>query len=343
MGMSAMAMGGMGGGGEMGAPAEERRYVDEGDQLGYKTRAFLLDVLVRDDQLPNLLASLTNSDFPVEIVRVEISSRSSSGGRNMTGMPGGGAGGMEMGMPGEMMMGGMGAEVADFGGGADLYGGPGGMESDLGGGAGYADSELSIYGGGADAAMGMPGAMMGVNPAMNRGKEAMQAAMIDPLLVHVKIGGLMTLYQSAQEADAEAATAEIDQAAAPTPTPAGEGVDPNAPAVDPADPNMTDASGEPGAPAAAADGTATTTDPATPSETATGAEPTADTAADPADPNAPPGDAPKADAPSEGTPTPDPAAEGTPSTEDAPTEPGTATPSEDSPASETPAAEPGQN
>ncbi len=56
-------------------PAAEVRYVDGADKdIGYKTRAFLLDVVIRDERLPDLLAKLTNSDFPVEIVRVEITS-----------------------------------------------------------------------------------------------------------------------------------------------------------------------------------------------------------------------------------------------------------------------------
>ena len=62
------------------AAAPEVRYVDGGDKdIGYKTRAFLLDVVIRDERLPDLLARLTNSDFPVEIVRVEIVSHSASG------------------------------------------------------------------------------------------------------------------------------------------------------------------------------------------------------------------------------------------------------------------------
>jgi hypothetical protein len=57
---------GMGGG--KAAAKKEVRYVDDAEKdQGYKTRAFLLDVIVRDERLPDLLAKLTNSDFPVEI------------------------------------------------------------------------------------------------------------------------------------------------------------------------------------------------------------------------------------------------------------------------------------
>jgi hypothetical protein len=310
MGMDAMSMGGGAGGmGGAAAPVEEVRYVDDGVDLGYKTRAFLLDVIVRDDQLPNLLASLTNSDFPVEIVRVEVVSRSaprsSGGGGGMPGMDGGMMSGMGAGGSGDM---------------ADMGGGPGfGMAGDLGGGgagfgAGAEMPDASATGGafGAEAGGGAGyGAMMpggGAGAAQNKGKEAIQVAMADPLLVMVKIGGLMTLYQSAQEADAQAATAETDQASAPEPAAPGELVPDET-----ADPNMTDASGTPegvvpveGAAAGTETGAVTgenspagtTAAEGTPvgAETAAGTEPT-------------PGTEPSAETPSAETPSADPAAD----------------------------------
>lgn len=233
MSSGAEAMSGGGGGGLGGAPAEEKRYVDGGDgdtTLGYKTRAFLLDVLIRDDQVPHLLASLTNSDFPVEIVRVEIVSKftPSRGAGGMSGGPGmdgmGPGADMAAGMSG---IGGMGesnegdgypssGESSFAGGGA--FGGEGAA---FGGGAEYDPGNLSGMGAGATGmAPGMSGP--GGQGSGAKGKEVIQAAMNDPLLVHVKIGGLMTLYQSAQEANAEATTAETDQAAAPATTPAAE-------------------------------------------------------------------------------------------------------------------------
>ena len=326
MGMDAMSMGGGAGGmGGAAAPVEEVRYVDDGADLGYKTRAFLLDVIVRDDQLPNLLASLTNSDFPVEIVRVEVVSRSaprSSGGGG--GMPGMGPG----------MMSGMGA--GGSGDMADMGGGPGfGMAGDLGGGgAGFGagaempdasatggayGAESGGYDGGAGSRAMMPGG--GAGAAQNKGKEAIQVAMADPLLVMVKIGGLMTLYQSAQEADAQAATAETDEASAPEPAAPGELV-PN----ETADPNMTDASGtpegvvpvesaaastetgavtgeHPPAGTTAAEGTPVGAETAAGTEPTPGTEPSAETPS--ADPAADPGSTPPANpVPAEGVPTP---------------------------------------
>ncbi len=222
------------------APVEEKRYVDDGADLGYKTRAFVLDVIVRDDQLPNLLASLTNSDFPVEIVRVDVSSRLVPGGTG-GGLPGGGGMMTGMGSSGGGMAG-MNSEAA--------YGMPG----DPGGGMGYGETEYGAagLGGGEETILGsgspygssgpgypgmMPGGGGGMQTASAKGKKALDVAMGDPMLVHVKIGGLMTLYQSAQEADAEAATAEIDQTVAPAPAAPGELVPDET-----ADPNMTEGS-----------------------------------------------------------------------------------------------------
>ena len=302
----AEAMGAPGGG----APAEEKRYVDGGDgdtTLGYKTRAFLLDVLISDDQVPNLLASLTNSDFPVEIVRVEIVSKfaPSKGPAGMTGGPGMGemGAGSEMAgaMPGMGEMSGSpegsyGASAESSFAGAGSFGSEGGG-SFAGGGEEFDPGSLSGAG-----AMGMAPGMSGPGaPGVGaKGKEVIQAAMNDPLLVHVKIGGLMTLYQSAQEANAEATTAETDQAAAPVAAPQTDAIaapgEPTAPADSGTNPVPADGSGTDGAPA-----TEGTPSPATenPSEPGT---------------PVPPGDAPAGEAapvPSEGTPAvpaPDPGA-----------------------------------
>ncbi|MFO1004017.1 MAG: hypothetical protein U0936_27180 [Planctomycetaceae bacterium] len=222
------------GGGSPAAPVEEKRYVDGGDgdtTLGYKTRAFLLDVLIRDDQVPNLLASLTNSDFPVEIVRVEIVSKftpsksamSMTGGAGMGEMESGM--GMGSGMPGMDSMSGY-SEGGGFGAGGEMsFSGASELGNEGAGALGQFGGDYdpgSLAGAGAPGmTSGMPG--MGATAAGTKGKEVIQAAMNDPLLVLVKIGGLMTLYQSAQEANAEATTAETDQAAAPAATPPAEG------------------------------------------------------------------------------------------------------------------------
>lgn len=342
-GMSAMSMSGgaegMGGMGAMGgAPAEEKRYVDGGDgdtTLGYKTRAFLLDVLIRDDQVPNLLASLTNSDFPVEIVRVEIVSKftpsKSAGG--MTGGPGMSEMGPGSEMPGGMM--GMGdmagaAEGAGYGspeesayGAAGAFGGEG--IGAMGAGAEYDHGSLSGYGGAMGVAPGMPGA--GLPTAGAKGKEVIQAAMNDPLLVHVKIGGLMTLYQSAQEASAEAATAETDQAAAPVEAPAAEST---AVPSDPATPADSGTGAMPAEGATAPEGAPATEGASLPESEKP------DASASPAAGESPEGAAPAQGAP--GDPAADPGTSATPEPAGSEEKPATETPQAD-PAS-SPAADP---
>lgn len=246
-GPASMESGAFGSADGAGAAVEVKRYVDGGPgvELGYKTRGFVLEVLVRDDQLPNLLASLTNSDFPVEIVRVEINSASATGSpaggnggmTDMSGSMGMGAMGMGMGMGGGMdslAMGGddTGGGFSDLGGAGALSGGQG-MSSGMGAGMG-------MPGGG----MGMPGGGADVNTlAAAKGKLAYQAAMADPLIVHVKIGGLMTLYQSAQESEAqvaaEEAAATTEKAAAPPEGSGSESTD--VPAEGQVDPAMTGA------------------------------------------------------------------------------------------------------
>lgn len=46
------------------------RYVDDGTKTPYKTRAFYMKVIMDDREIPALLTELTNSPWPIEIVRV---------------------------------------------------------------------------------------------------------------------------------------------------------------------------------------------------------------------------------------------------------------------------------
>lgn len=214
MGMSG-GMGELGGSGESGgdtAAAEEDRYVDEVEN-SYKTRGFLLDVRVQDQRLPELLAALTDSDFPVEIVRVEITAIGGGGGGT------GGAGGMMSGYgdEGESGLGGM-MGSGGMSGGSGMMSPPG-----LGGAGGGSSGMMSPPGmGGGKGGSGMMGAPglggssgMGESGIMGdeyggtvgqSGSGLLNAALSDQSLLQVKIGGLMTLYQSAAESEAAEAT-----------------------------------------------------------------------------------------------------------------------------------------
>lgn len=250
--MSGPPGGSMGGAVGGAAPKAEVRYVDNVEGH-YKTRGFLLDVLIRDEKLPDLLASLTNSDFPVEIVRVEISSGRGApvgggmmgGGMSMTGgsgkLTGGmvGMGGGPPGMNGAGMTSGMGAGGDD---GAMLGSGGGAMSLAGTPGGGFGGPGMK-FGMGGPPGMGSYGAGAG-GLAAQKGQEALAAAMSDPLLIYVKIGGLMTLYQSAQEST----TAEATEAAAATeetavPADAGATTDPAATDGAATDPTATPETG----------------------------------------------------------------------------------------------------
>lgn len=166
------------------AAAKTKRYVDESEELPYKTRAFILQVQMVQQRVPALLAALTNSSFPVEIVRVDATF-----GTAMAATPGAGMGGMDTGYE-ESGMGGPGMGAAPFGGGGanPFGGGPQGF----GGPPGF----------------GGPGVGLG---AGRRGKPKrpdprksglFAAAMADPNLSTIRVAGLMTLYESKEEKEA---------------------------------------------------------------------------------------------------------------------------------------------
>ncbi len=187
------------------APREEDRYVDGGDEGGlpYKTRAFFLHVKVLQDQIPTLLAELTDSAFPVEIVRVDVRFPRSGGGRS-----GGGMGGM---MTGGGMDGGYAAAMGGSGGmmGGGMDGGSGAMMGGSGGmmGGGMDGGYAAAMGGGGMMGGGMgagQGLTLGGNTNVNqrevqRGEQNAQVALASDALADVKIAGLMTLYVSQAE------------------------------------------------------------------------------------------------------------------------------------------------
>ncbi len=233
-----------GSGGKSSASTKEVRYVDDAEKdQGYKTRAFLLDVLIRDERLPDLLAKLSNSDFPVEIVRVEIKSRSVGGGGGMSGGDGGvegmsggygggegmsggygGGEGMSGGYGGGSMSGsGMGMLSGESPGGiSGGLGKGGGMSPGMGGGVGMGNSLSGLGGmqseGGYSGEGGGGIGMMGAGAAI--GAEALNAAMADPLLIDVRIGGLLTLYMTPEESETQAKTEEAAAKEAEKSTPA---------------------------------------------------------------------------------------------------------------------------
>lgn len=218
------------------AAKKEVRYVHDAEKdQGYKTRAFLLDVVVRDERLPDLLAKLTNSDFPVEIVRVEILSRAAgaSGGMGANGMSGygGESSGYGGGMPGGF---GDPSSMSGMPGGSSMMmpGSAGGYEELGGGGSnGFAGYGVGAEGGYPAGESGILEPGIGGATAM-KGLEVVKVAMADPLLIEVRIGGLLTLYMTPEEVLTQAKTEETaaKEAAAAAPAPATTAIPGSTPA-----------------------------------------------------------------------------------------------------------------
>jgi hypothetical protein len=166
------------------------RYVD--DAAEYRTRAFLLHVRVEQSQIPTLLAELTNSSFPVEIVRVDAkfplqTFASASVGRDDDdddGRSGFNFGGR---------MGGIRSTSRR------TSPGPRGMNRNYG-----RANLLSRL------------ANTKVDPILaNQGASQQSAALADPSLADVRIAGLMTIYRTKEENKAAAETEELEATESP--------------------------------------------------------------------------------------------------------------------------------
>ena len=221
----------MGGGAGAAGSGKARRYVDDGEELPFRTRGFYLELVMNHESVPILIAQLTTSNWPVEILRVhqqdlyEDDIPGVNGGESGDGMPAGrnagpGSNGGRS-MPGADAAGGRGMPAAGAGSAA--------------GGESMTSPVLALFGGGGQGAGGMPGAAGGRNmpgagggaagrfgmpranfsaggrntgggasaqPPMSeqekKGRQTLAAAMNDKDLVHVAIAGLLTLYSPPQ-------------------------------------------------------------------------------------------------------------------------------------------------
>ncbi|MEO2019906.1 MAG: hypothetical protein ABGZ53_36695 [Fuerstiella sp.] len=213
------------------AAGSTKRYVDDG--VLYRSRAFQLEVKILQQEIPSLLAELTNSSFPVEIVRVDASFGAGSSGVLSSGMGGGGYEGGDY--EGDDYEGDSGGMSGGFGGnssGASGLAGMGGLGGRGGrgmGGGGLGSSGL----GGADFGGGITGLGSGLNGSGNTpgsralakkkaiGARLLAAAMADPNIATVRVAGLMTMYISQEENEAQ----EGAEAAAETESQEEGGVD----------------------------------------------------------------------------------------------------------------------
>ena len=207
--------------------ADDNRYVHDDETMPYRTRAFVLQVKILQHEIPRLLAELTNSKFPVEIVRVDASFGSppqlagatagAAGGYGgaMSGYedPAGGAGGYEAGG-----MGGYGGGMGEFGG-------------EMGGGFGGPGGGMGVATGGGPSVVVDPTANKTARAAtmsaaerkkLANGERLLRKAMNDVNLSTVRVAGLMTMYRSQEEneAEAEAEAAAESESTDANPSPA---------------------------------------------------------------------------------------------------------------------------
>ena len=195
----------LGGGGPTAAKSDVKRYLDDDDKLPFKLRGFYIKLVMDHRKVPELLAELMNSPFPVEIIRVHQTWYSDAGA-------GGAAGG--------------GGPMAGLSG---ASGPPKGFGT-FGASEGLAPPTSS----GDDpstATTGTSGPRPGISIA------ASQAAMSDPNLASVAILGVWTLYRPPVIDPTKPAPASAPDAAAGLATTAPtEAVSPSEPTTnDPSD------------------------------------------------------------------------------------------------------------
>jgi hypothetical protein len=221
-----------GGGGVSGAKSNMSPYVDNDPEMPFKTRGFVLQVLMNRKDLPLLVQELTDaneSKFPVEILMIQevdrdvdhtglaVRSRVGGSGEPGAGIDGaddriGGAGGARN-FPPQM--------APRIGGGISPLGGSvrplGGSVRPLGGGVRPLGGGVRPLGGGAGPME--EGAGPDAPQAATNGPWA--GALKDPGLGYVVIAGLMTIYQPPKETPKKAATTTSTQSKPTDTKPAG--------------------------------------------------------------------------------------------------------------------------
>lgn len=206
--------------------APQRRYIHNKKDGKYRTRGFKTKLTIEQDKLPALLAELTNSAFPVEIVRVHWEAANENG-RKAAPVEGTGGGLSSGGLGGGGGYGG----AASNGRSSSMAGGFGGFGgSSLGGeDESSAGGESSGFGSGATA------------PAPDKEVDPLEAALRDPNLATVVIAGLVTIFRVSDE-DAAAMREMVKEKTASEVNPS---VDGTAPETGTTDEEKTDAADMP--------------------------------------------------------------------------------------------------
>ncbi len=235
-GRNMMSLGMAEGDGASGTPAESnyRRYVDDDAAAPYKTRGFYLSVVMDHRRVPELIAALTangKSDWPIEIVRVQVARMNSDDSEGP--VPGGSAPGGP-GFAGE-----------------SSYQPTAGLESSSFGGApteNYSGAEANATGFASELAA--PTSEEGIRGPMSPSATALafQNVLRDPYVAKVSLCGLIYLYNPVAAPETPAAEPPAATPAADESMPA-EGTDPTAEPMPNAetDPAAPAAPGEPAA------------------------------------------------------------------------------------------------
>lgn len=163
----------MAGGGGSSAAGPRKRYIEETDR--YKTRGFYMELVMDHRELPEFLSELSDSGWPLRVIRVQSVDRDLSEinsdvvGKGPGALTGGGTGGggANVEMMKKMMAGG--GKALPRGGADDDDGGP-------------VAPRLALPKGGVDGGASSDGAV------------DLQVAMSDPYLVNVALSGIITLY-----------------------------------------------------------------------------------------------------------------------------------------------------
>ncbi|NNJ27954.1 hypothetical protein [Alienimonas chondri] len=188
------------------SPGGGMRYITSKPEVPYRTRAFRMQLVVDHRHLTDVLANLSNSAWPVEIVRVHLAEGAKPVGPRAAGARGPARRGMEEG-------------GSPFGGGSSS---PfrGGSSSPFGGGpSGRPSRGLGLRSSGGLGGAGLRSPRFGGptnRPAANP-NDPYLVAMADPYLATVVIGGVMTIYKPRTEEELAlgALQEEMEAGAAP--------------------------------------------------------------------------------------------------------------------------------
>lgn len=297
-----------------GGPAAVKRirYVGATDKT-YKERGFYLRVIISQMKIPELLTTLTNSPWPVRIVRFNMSPNP----HEKAFAPGSPMGGDSYPMAGSGYEGSPGFGGSSGLGGSPFGGSPMGFSEGAGAypGGGYDSS--GGFGGGTNVLAVDAAAAANIIPGFVKVPDKF-GALQQPDLIQLDVLGAITLFNppTAEEKPAEEGAAPMTEGAAPMAegapaapmpmTPADPAAAPTTPPADPAaepmKPTEGDAPAKPGDAPPSSDPAATP--PAAPAEGAKPAE--GDKPAEPASPEAKPETPPATEDPGNGTPAPPP-------------------------------------